>query len=349
MSDGVVSEAVEAQSAGPDQAVAQRARSAAGVVVATHVPDQAQPAVPARRPAPRGSATRLVAARPSLRRRLGELWRSRDLLVFLVRKDLKVRYKNSVLGMLWSLLNPLLTLLIYVIVFQVILPNGIPQFALFLFSGLLVYNLFQTGVLSGTSSIVDNGGIVKKVAFSREILPLSSVGMAFMFFVFQSVVMLLFLAGFRHAPDWSMLWLLVPALIALLLFTGAVAVVLSAVNVYLRDVRHLVEVLLTLWFWAVPVVYSYGTIAAKFASHHVPTIIYFFDPLTSIVLTFQRVLYARPSFVVAGSRVPTHLLPLRGAVWYLGADLVVAAASALLLVGALWAFMRLEGNFAEEL
>ncbi|MHB1504550.1 MAG: ABC transporter permease [Acidimicrobiales bacterium] len=297
----------------------------------------------------RAKTTRVVDARVSVWRRLTELWGSRELLVFLVRKEIKVKYKNSVLGLLWSLLNPLLTLLIYVVVFQVILGNNIPDFALFLFSGLLVYNLFQTGILSGTGAVVDNGSLVKKVAFPREVLPLASVGTSFMFFVFQSVVMILFLVGFHRAPDWSQLWLLIPALASLLVFSGALSVFLSAVTVYLRDIRHLMEVLLTLWFWAVPVVYAYASISAKMREHHIPTILYLADPLAPLVLTFQRVLYNKTSFVAKGAASATQLLPTRGPMWFLAADMVVFVASVVLFVGAMAVFVRLEGNFAEEL
>jgi ABC-2 type transport system permease protein len=269
--------------------------------------------------------------------------------VFLVRKELKVKYKNSVLGLLWSLLNPLLTLLIYVVVFQLILGSGIPDFALFLFSGLLVFNIFQNGVLGGTGSVVDNAGIVKKVAFPREILPLASVGTNLMFFVFQVVVMVIFLVAFRHAPAWSELWLVVPALAAAVVFSAALAVFLSAVTVYLRDIKHLVEVLMTLWFWSVPVVYGYGTIAGKLASHRIPTFVYLLNPLVAPVLSFQRSLYDIVAYTSKGSTTVTHLLPTRGALWFFGADLAVLAVSAAFFLVALAVFVRLEGNFAEEL
>ena len=107
----------------------------------------------------------------------------------LVRKEIKVKYKNSFLGFLWSMLNPALTLAVFYVLFTYFLPNGIPNFVIYMFSAMLVWNLFQTGVLSGTTStVVANGGIVKKVAFPREILPLASVGSAFMFFLFQGIV-----------------------------------------------------------------------------------------------------------------------------------------------------------------
>ena len=120
----------------------------------------------------RSKPTRVVAARVSIWLRLGELWRARELFVFLVRKEIKVKYKNSVLGFLWSMLNPALTLAVFYVLFTFFLPNGIPNFVIYMFSAMLVWNLYQTGVLTGTSTVVSNSAIVKKVAFPREILAL---------------------------------------------------------------------------------------------------------------------------------------------------------------------------------
>ena len=278
-----------------------------------------------------------------------ELWGSRELIVFLVRKEIKVKYKNSVLGLLWSMLNPAFTLFVYYVVFGIVLKNGIPQFAIYLMAGLLPWNLFQTAMMSGTGAVVDNGSIVKKVAFPREVLALASVGTAFMFFVFQTTVMVLFMAGFMHPPSWGELWILIPSLAALLLFCGALTVFLSAVNVYLRDTRHLIEVLLIAWFWAVPAVYPFKTLYAKLVDHHLLWV-YFANPMTVIVLTFQRILYnAHMAHVTTAATAPTVVLLIFSAKWYLVANLVVIALSVALLLVALVIFGRLEGNFAEEL
>ena len=119
----------------------------------------------ATRVAARGSKpTRIVSARVSVWLRLREMWRARELFVFLVRKEIKVKYKNSVLGFLWSMLNPALTLAVFYVLFTYFLPNGIPYFVIYMFSAMLVWNLFQAGLLTGTTSVVVNAGIVKKVA-----------------------------------------------------------------------------------------------------------------------------------------------------------------------------------------
>lgn len=295
--------------------------------------------------------TRVVAARVGLRTRLRELWDSRELFVFLVRKEIKVKYKNSALGFLWSMLNPAFTLLVFYVLFTFFLPNGIPYFVIYMFSAMLLWNLFQTAVLSGTGVVVGNAGIVKKVAFPREILAFASVGSAFMFFVFQSTVLIFFMLVFWHRPAWAEIWLLVPALAAILLFASALSVFLSAVNVYLRDVQHLVEVVLLAWFWAVPGIYAYSQVAPKLARHHLLWL-FFLNPITPPVMTFQRVFYALlnpwPRSTVAHHK-PISVLATYPTTWYLGADMAVAAVSLVLLIGALRVFGRVEGNFAEEL
>ncbi|HTT87096.1 MAG TPA: ABC transporter permease, partial [Acidimicrobiales bacterium] len=126
----------------------------------------------------REKTTRVVAARVSVWGRLASLWHSRELFAFLVRKEIKVRYKNSFLGFLWSMLNPALNLTVFYVLFTYFLPNGIRWFVIYMFAAMLVWNLFSTAVLSATSTIVANGGIVKKVAFPREILAFASVGSA---------------------------------------------------------------------------------------------------------------------------------------------------------------------------
>jgi ABC-2 type transport system permease protein len=334
------------------------------------------------RVASRGSKpTRIVSARVSVWLRLGEMWRARELFVFLVRKEIKVKYKNSVLGFLWSMLNPALTLAVFYVLFTYFLPNGVPYFVIYMFSAMLVWNLFQTALLSGTTSVVVNAGIVKKVAFPREILVLASVGSAFVYFFYQSLVMIGFMIAFHHAPAWGDIWLLIPALAAIVVFAAALSVFLSAVNVYLRDTQHLVEVLLVAWFWAIPTVYAFsGRVHDSLQRHTILFIphtkliwLYFANPVTPVVMTFQRVFYnirhaystkltpQTPNVISTGPHTyrvdgthPAYHAALAVMAhypihWYVGADLAVLGVSVLLFLGALVVFGHLEGNFAEEL
>ena len=293
--------------------------------------------------------TRVVAARISLRQRLLEMWRQRELFAFLVRKEIKVKYKNSVLGFLWSMLNPAMTLVVFWVLFTKFLPNGIPNFVIYMFGATLIWNFFQTGVMGGTAVVVGNSGIVKKVSFPREILSLSAVGSAFMFMLFQAIVLVLFMVGFWHRPDWGDMWLLVPALAAIIVFTSALAVFLSAVNVYLRDTQHLVEVILMAWFWAVPGIYAFsGRVHNGLVKWHILWL-YFLNPVTPVVMTFQRVLYNQLAPINTVSHTAQPVLATYPTLWYLYSDLGVLGVSLLLFLGAMKVFGRLEGNFAEEL
>src|ERR1700722_19270687 len=215
------------------------------------------------RDAKRTHVTRVVTPTISVRKRLHEIWLSRELLIYLVRTEIKVKYKNSVLGLVWSMAAPAMTLAIYFFVFQIILGNKMPHFVIFLFAGLLIWNLFSLGVLTGTGVVVNNAGIVKKVSFPREILALAAVGSACVFFFFQAIVMALFMIVLHVTPDFAYMPLLLLALVTGVILAAALAVLLSSINVYLRDTQHLIEVLLTAWFWACPIVYSYWTVEKK--------------------------------------------------------------------------------------
>ena len=282
-----------------------------------------------------------------MRKRLREIWLSRELLIYLVRTEIKVKYKNSTLGIVWSMVAPAMTLAIYFVVFQIVLANHVPNFVIFLFAGLLLWNLFQLGVLTGTGVVVNNAGIVKKVSFHREILSLAAVGSACVFFLFQSIVMVIFLVVLHHGPDWSYMPVLLLALVTGIVLAGAIAVLLSSINVYLRDTQHLIEVLLTAWFWACPIVYAYQQNIGNRLGPKSLTWVYFLNPVVPLILSFQRCIYA--DVVVKVNGAPYHVLPPKGMLWYVGLDLAVLFLAVVLFLIALAVFGRLEGNFAEEL
>ena len=293
--------------------------------------------------------TRVSTARVGLWERIAEIWRYRELLIALTRTELKVKYKNSALGFVWSMLNPALYLVVFYVVFQLILGNGIPNFPIYLLSGLLIWNLFSTALAASTSSVVANAGLVRKVAFPREILPLASVGAALLHFFLQAIVLIAALVIFRYDVAFSYLPLLPVALFALLLFSAATGVFLAACNVRLRDTAHFVELALLAWFWVTPIVYPYGTVSAKLGAN---TWIYLLNPVTDVVLTFQRAIYAQvaPVSTAAGATGRIHILPIgRDQWWYLWHLGIVIVISAGLFLLALSFFGRSEGDFAEEL
>ncbi len=292
------------------------------------------------------------AARPGPLQRLRDVWAYRELLANLTRKELKVKYKDSILGFAWSLLNPILYLVVFWVVFQIILGAGIPNFAIFFLAGLLPWNLFSISLGSGTTSITGNASLVTRVWFPREVLVFAPIGANLVHFFLQSLVLAGALLLFRLAPSAEYSTLLPFALFTLLLFLGALALVFAAVNVYLRDTQHLLELLLLAWFWMTPIVYPFRTVADRLGSW---SWLFLANPMTPIVLTFQRAIYNQVDTgggAATGGKainVGTGILPDASVLWYFRNLAIVAAASVVLLGIALWLFGRLEGDFAEEI
>ena len=270
-------------------------------------------------------------------RSLKEIAGQRELLRLLVQRELKSRYKDSSLGFLWSLLRPLSILVVYYVAIGKFLgaERSIPEFAIYIFTGLTAWQLFQEIVSSSTGSIVNNSGLVKKVYLPREVFPLSSVGSALFTFATQLAILVAAILVSGSIPTGSRL-LYVPLSVAVLLvFATAFGLLLAAVNVYLRDVQYLVEISLTIMFWASPVVYSWALVQGAIGGSWLETL-YLANPVTLAVLGMQRALW------VAGTDQPVPD--------DLAARLLIALGIGLVL---LWlcqrVFARLEGNFAQEL
>ena len=183
--------------------------------------------------------------------------------------------------------------------------------------------------------MVNNSGIVKKVSFPREILALAAVGSACVFFFFQSIVMVIFMVALHAAPDLAYLPVLLLALVTGVVLASALAVLLSSINVYLRDTQHLIEVILTAWFWACPIVYAYQAEHRRQAGAQGPHLGLLPEPDGA----------ARPVVPALHLRAPDHLrlvngvyttfyvLPTKGMLWYVGLDLAVLFLSAVPLPG----------------
>jgi len=270
-------------------------------------------------------------------RSLREIVGQRELLGLLVRRELKARYKDSSLGFFWSLLRPLSILIVYYVAIGKFLgaERSIPDFAIYIFTGLVVWQLFQEIVSSSTGSIVGNAGLVRKVYLPREIFPLSTVGSALFNFATQMIILIGAVIVVGRIPTGSRLLYLPLSLGVVLVFATAIGLALAAINVYLRDVQYLVEISLTILFWASPVVYSWRLVHDTIGGTWLESL-YLDNPVTLAVLGMQRAMW------VAGSDEP---FPED-----LGTRLIVS-----LVVGAvlLWLsqrlFNRLEGNFAQEL
>src|SRR5438094_3905093 len=190
--------------------------------------------------------------RPHAWKRIKELVAHREILMNLVRKEIKVKYTSSVLGAAWSMLNPLLFLAVFTLVFGVVLQNKTPYFPVYLLSGILAWNLLSTSLSLSARSVVDNANLVKKVYLPREILPLASVGASLFDFLLQAIVLVVFMAALRYGVlGWNLL-LLPLSLIALVLFPCALSLWVGALNVRYRDTQHLLNIGLLTWFWFTP-------------------------------------------------------------------------------------------------
>jgi ABC-2 type transport system permease protein len=270
-----------------------------------------------------------------MKEKLKRLFEYRELLFNLTRKEVKVKYKNSFLGFIWSLVTPLMMLVVYYIAFGVIFKlrtEGMQFYAFYLMAGILPWNFLAIGLMSGVGSLVGNANLMKKVYFPRETLTFSVIGSAGFHFLLQEMVLLIFMVIFRVPLTW---WILALPLVLLLqlTFTAGFALLLATFNVFFRDVMHFTEILLMAWFWMTPVIYP-----VSFIQNSLPgwaSQLYMLNPMTHIVLLWQRIIYNSP---VNG---PTAYY------WSPLGLLGTVAFSLLLLVMGYYVFYRLEGRFAE--
>lgn len=271
-----------------------------------------------------------------------EVYDYRELLTNLVRKELKVKYKDSILGFLWSLLRPMFLLAVYYIAIGKFLGTNFELFPVFLFSGLVAWSLF-TDVLGGcTGTVVGNGGLIKKVYFPRELLPLSVMGAALVNFAMQMVVLVAAVLLFNGTLHGQQPLLLPLAFVALVLFSMACGVALAAANVYFRDIEHLIEIVLLLWFWLTPIVYGVGGVLNRMGASglHWLAALYLANPMANVVIGFQLATYGSYNDGTTQQTFQGHIA-LR--------LLVLIAASSVLLWLAQRYFARAQGNFAQEL
>jgi ABC-2 type transport system permease protein len=280
--------------------------------------------------------------------RLRELIAHREVLVNLVRKELRVKYTASVLGAVWSLLNPVMFLAVFSFVTRV-LNNRIPDFPVFLLSGLLAWNFLASALQTGAQSVIGNANLVKKMAFPREILPLSAIGVALFDFVLQSTVLILFVAVSGHGFRFPELLLYPLAIVVLLVFATGIVFWVAALNVRYRDVGHLLNLALLVWFWATPIVYQGWLVQQKLETIRILGVeawfLYLLNPVAVIALGFQRALYA----IVVPGPGEDPILPVMSLPRVAGMLLAVLGVSLLLLLLAWRSFFHRSGDFAEEL
>ncbi len=225
-------------------------------------------------------------------RNLAKLVRYRGLIQSLVARDLKARYRGSVLGFFWSFVNPLLLLLVYSFVFSTVMPNttvGIQPYALFMFCGILPWTWFSAALSESTSSLITGGNLIKKVLFPAEILPIVSV-LANMVNFFLGLLILVPSLIYYHKLHLSfdLLWFPVTVFVQLI-FTLALGLMLSALTVHFRDIRDLLFNVLTLWFFATPIIYFWQQENVRRYKH-----LFDLNPFTHLAISYQEVLFFGP-------------------------------------------------------
>jgi len=259
---------------------------------------------------------------------LAQLVRYRGLVQSLVARELKARYRGSVLGFFWSFINPLLLLLIYSFVFTVVLPGKYPKevepYALFMFCGILPWTWFSSSLNEAANVLINSGNLIKKVLFPAEILPIVTVLANMVHFFLGLPILAAFLIAYaRPVAPLELIWFPVIVFVQLLLTTG-LALGLSALTVHFRDIKDLLSNLLTFWFFATPIIYPMSL--APGVGHDLLNL----NPFTHLAVSYQEVLFYEGPF--------GH--------WRWLVALLVASAA--VFIGGYFLFDRLRDSFAEE-
>lgn len=253
-----------------------------------------------------------------------ELYAYRQMVVSLVRKELRGRYKGSVLGFMWTFINPLLQLMVYTLVFSVLLRSPIEKYYLFLFVALVPWIFFSSSLTGGASSILAQKDMVKKIYFPREVLPISFVTTAFvnMLLCFIVIFGVVFVSGTGVNPV-ALLYLPAIMVIEYLMALG-IAMVSSAITVYFRDMEHILGIVSMVWMYMTPIMYDVSIVPSKLQQF------FYLNPMTSVIIAYRDILYY--------NQIP-HISTLVNALVF---GIIV------MLLGFV-VFGRLQKNFAEEL
>ena len=207
----------------------------------------------------------------------------RDLLKNLVSRDFKTRYKRSYLGILWSLLNPLLIIMVYTLAFDYIMKIRVKNFPMFFMCGYLPWSYLAASLSASLTSLSDSGYLIKAVYFPREILPLSTILSCLIHFLITFIFVFPFLILFGYFPKWVVFSL--PLIILLQsLFIFGLSLFLSSIHVFFRDLRYILDVILMAWFWLTPIAYSASLIPERFL------FFYKLNPMTLFVTAYREVL-----------------------------------------------------------
>lgn len=274
------------------------------------------------------------------RNSLKESFRYRYLLTNLVKRDVKVRYRNSILGVIWSLLNPLLMMLVFTFVFSKFMPNeGVRSYAIFVLVGLLPWQFFTGTMLTGTISITNGASVIKKVYFPRELLPTSAMLSSLVNFLLAGIVFVVFLYVFGVGLTVYALWVPVLLIIQMMFMLGLV-LSLSTINVFYRDVMMILDVVLLAWFFLTPVVYPLEWLGAEQTilgiTFDPAVVMRWINPMASIIDGYRTVLWGNMASSGPATLDPVYLLR-------------TMVTSAIILVFGYFLFARYRHIFAEKL
>lgn len=280
---------------------------------------------------------------------LRDVFRHRYLLWLLVRKEIKVRYQGSALGLLWSYIQPLVRFLVYYFVANLIIAHKTPNRALHIFSGMIIMQFFQTCLTSGSKAVIKNKSLVKKINLPREMFPVASVAVSLYNMLPMYVILLIGDFIGKWTPDIYALWAALLGFGVVVIWGLGFAIFLSAVNVFVRDTQNIVEVVNQVLRWTAPVIYTYSTVLPHLVNHPWINQIYICNPFNVAVMMNNRAFWITsfpnsntPESINAGvtQELPPHLFE-RG--------LVVFAAGFVFLAICAMVFRRLEGRFAEKI
>lgn len=283
---------------------------------------------------------------------LRELWRFRELLITMVQRELKIRYKNSALGFLWSFINPLVTTLVMTLVFQKLLNNGIPNYSAYVLAAYLPFMFFQFAVLDSAQSVLVSLPVVKKVYFPREILPLSAIISNFIHLLMGFLVFFLFLlVAYIRDPSvfpfqLTTLYLPILLVITLVLATGC-GLIVSALNTFYEDVKYIASVGLYLLFFLSPIMYFVEEVANSRVNYeyaHWPYRLYNLNPIGVLCTAYRKLLLAPVQVPLRGGTTPVSKpFPMP---WHYLA--VTAVMSFAILIFGYWLFNRAKWRFVER-
>ncbi len=214
---------------------------------------------------------------------LSDLWIYRELIYFMVWRDIKVKYKQTLLGMAWAVIQPVMTMLVFTFLFDKVakLPTDNIPYPIFSFTALLPWGLFVTALNQGSRSLVAHNNMVTKIYFPRLILPMSSVFAGLVDFAIAFVILVGLMIYYRFVPAWSLVWTLPLFLLLAIITALGIALWLSAINVQYRDVNQALPFLTQFWLFATPVAYSASVISAKWQ------ILYSLNPMAGVVNGFR--------------------------------------------------------------